>query len=140
MDFGLAPIEPFKISYEDIASQDSNRKAYRVLNKKRYPSVSKIKDIVENIKSTKVYKSKNYHRSTPTVIADIIFFPERIQALFEPDKEEYVEKRKPVRSGMAWLKVKNEWKTKFATSEFAKTYKSLDEFATFASNEECQHQ
>lgn len=138
MDFGLAPIEPFKITYEDIAGQPSNRKAFRVLNKKGYPSVEKIKAVVDILRKTKIYKSKNYNRATPTVIADLLFFPERVAAVFEPEKKPEPEKRKPVRTGMAWLKVKNEWRDKFQNSEFATVYKSLDDFATFASTEECQ--
>lgn len=44
------------------------------------------------------------------------------------------EAKQPLRTGMAWASVKSSWKERFSTSKFAKSYKSLDEFCTFATD------
>lgn len=46
------------------------------------------------------------------------------------------EARKPIRSGIEWANVKSQWRDSFAASKYANSYKSLDEFCTFASDAE----
>jgi hypothetical protein len=57
-----------------------------------------------------------------------------IDLVFQGEKKEV--NRKPMRSGIEWAGVKNEWRDRFATSKYANAYKSLDEFCTFASDQE----
>ncbi len=59
-----------------------------------------------------------------------------IDFIFSGPKEE--KRAQPVRTGPEWARVKMEWRDKFATSKYAKIYKSLDEFCTFATEEECK--
>jgi hypothetical protein len=42
----------------------------------------------------------------------------------------------PKRTGMEWANVKSRWRDRFSESKYAKIYKSLDEFCTFALDSE----
>lgn len=59
-----------------------------------------------------------------------------IDFIFSGAKEE--KRAQPVRTGPEWARVKMEWRDKFTSSKYAKMYKSLDEFCTFATEEECK--
>jgi hypothetical protein len=59
-----------------------------------------------------------------------------IDLIFSGAREEKA--RQPVRTGPEWARVKMEWRDKFSSSKYAKMYKSLDEFCTFATEEECK--
>jgi hypothetical protein len=59
-----------------------------------------------------------------------------IEFIFSGAKEE--RRAQPVRTGPEWARVKMEWRDRFPSSKYAKIYKSLDEFCTFATEEECK--
>jgi hypothetical protein len=58
-----------------------------------------------------------------------------VDLIFSGAKEE--KRAQPMRTGLEWAQVKSRWKDRFHDSKFAKTYKSLDEFCTFATDQEC---
>lgn len=98
----------------------SLRQLVELLEDANHEKVAEVKVMIEN-------KRKNGGRPSKKSVIDFIFSGAR------------EEKRgHPVRTGADWARVKMEWRDKFATSKYAKMYKSLDEFCTFATEEECK--
>jgi hypothetical protein len=98
----------------------SLRQLVELLEEANHEKVTEVKVMIEN-------KRKNGGRPSKKSVIDFIF---------SGPKEE--RKQQPVRTGAEWARVKMEWRDKFATSKYAKMYKSLDEFCTFATEEECK--
>ena len=98
----------------------SLRQLVELLEEANHEKVTEVKVMIEN-------KRKNGGRPSKKSVIDFIF---------SGPKEE--RKQQPVRTGAEWAQVKMEWRDKFAASKYAKMYKSLDEFCTFATEEECK--
>jgi hypothetical protein len=98
----------------------SLRQLVELLEDANHEKLQEVKVMIEN-------KRKNGGRPSKKSVIDFIF---------SGPKEE--RKQQPVRTGAEWARVKMEWRDKFATSKYAKMYKSLDEFCTFATEEECK--
>jgi hypothetical protein len=98
----------------------SLRQLVELLEDANHEKLTEVKSMIEN-------KRKEGGRPSKKSVIDFIF---------SGAKEE--KRAQPVRTGPEWARVKMEWREKFATSKYAKMYKSLDEFCTFASEEECK--
>lgn len=98
----------------------SLRQLVELLEDANHEKLQEVKVMIEN-------KRKDGGRPSKKSVIDFIF---------SGAKEE--KRAQPVRTGPEWARVKMEWRDKFATSKYAKMYKSLDEFCTFASEEECK--
>lgn len=98
----------------------SLRQLVELLEDANHEKLTEVKVMIEN-------KRKNGGRPSKKSVIDFIF---------SGVKEE--KKAQPVRTGAEWAQVKMQWRDKFATSKYAKMYKSLDEFCTFATEEECK--
>ena len=98
----------------------SLRQLVELLEDANHEKLQEVKVMIEN-------KRKNGGRPSKKSVIDFIF---------SGAKEE--KRAQPVRTGAEWARVKMEWRDKFAGSKYAKMYKSLDEFCTFATEEECK--
>jgi len=98
----------------------SLRQLVELLEDANHEKLDEVKVMIEN-------KRKNGGRPSKKSVIDFIF---------SGAKEE--KRALPVRTGPEWARVKMEWRDKFGTSKYAKIYKSLDEFCTFASEAECK--
>lgn len=98
----------------------SLRQLVELLEEANHEKVDDVKAMIEN-------KRKNGGRPSKKSVVSFIF---------SGAKEE--KRAQPVRTGPEWARVKMEWREKFPSSKYAKMYKSLDEFCTFATEEECK--
>lgn len=98
----------------------SLRQLVELLEEANHEKVEQVKILIEN-------KRKNGGRPSKKSVIDFIF---------SGAKEE--KRAQPVRTGSEWARVKMQWRDIFVTSKYAKMYKSLDEFCTFATEEECK--
>lgn len=98
----------------------SLRQLVELLEDANHEKLTEVKSMIEN-------KRKEGGRPSKKSVIDFIF---------SGAKEE--KRAQPVRTGPEWARVKMEWREKFPTSKYAKMYKSLDEFCTFATEEECK--
>lgn len=112
--------EKVSITRGRLDSCVSLRQLVELLEDANHEKLSEIKAMIEN-------KRKEGGRPSKKSVIDFIF---------SGAKEE--KRAQPVRTGPEWARVKMEWRDKFATSKYAKMYKSLDEFCTFATEEECK--
>ena len=98
----------------------SLRQLVELLEDANHEKLTEVKTMIEG-------KRKNGGRPSKKSVIDLIFLGA---------KEE--KRAQPVRTGPEWARVKMEWRDKFPSSKYAKMYKSLDEFCTFATEEECK--
>jgi hypothetical protein len=98
----------------------SLRQLVELLEEANHEKVDEVKSMIEN-------KRKNGGRPSKKSV---------ISFIFSGAKNE--NRAQPVRTGPEWARVKMEWRDKFTTSKYVKMYKSLDEFCTFATEEECK--
>ena len=98
----------------------SLRQLVELLEEANHEKLDEVKVMIEN-------KRKNGGRPSKKSVIDFIF---------SGAKEE--KRAQPLRTGPEWARVKMEWRDKFSSSKYAKMYKSLDEFCTFATEEECK--
>jgi hypothetical protein len=98
----------------------SLRQLVELLEEANHEKLDEVKVMIEN-------KRKNSGRPSKKSVIDFIF---------SGAKEE--KRAQPLRTGPEWARVKMEWRDKFSSSKYAKMYKSLDEFCTFATEEECK--
>jgi len=98
----------------------SLRQLVELLEDANHEKLSDVKVMIES-------KRKNGGRPSKKSVIDFIFSGAR-------------EERRalPARTGPEWARVKMEWRERFPSSKYAKIYKSLDEFCTFATEEECK--
>lgn len=98
----------------------SLRQLVELLEDANHEKLTEVKVLIEN-------KRKEGGRPSKKSVIDFIF---------SGVKEE--RRAQPVRTGPEWARVKMEWREKFPSSKYSKIYKSLDEFCTFATEEECK--
>jgi hypothetical protein len=98
----------------------SLRQLVELLEEANHEKLNEVKVMIEN-------KRKEGGRPSKKSVIDFIF---------SGAKEE--KRAQPTRIGPEWARVKMEWRDKFSSSKYAKMYKSLDEFCTFATEEECK--
>ena len=98
----------------------SLRQLVELLEDANHEKLSEVKTMIES-------KRKNGGRPSKKSVIDFIF---------SGAKEE--RRAQPMRTGPEWARVKMEWRERFPSSKYAKMYKSLDEFCTFATEEECK--
>jgi len=112
--------EKVSITRGKLDSCISLRQMVELLEEANHEKLDEVKVMIEN-------KRKNGGRPSKKSVIDFIFLGAK------------QEKRAlPVRTGPEWARVKMEWRDKFSSSKYAKMYKSLDEFCTFATEEECK--
>ena len=132
-----------KIGEEVSFIEAQEEKVQSVVTKTRLSGCNTLKQIVElledanheSLERVKVFieeKRKNGGRPSKKSVVDLVF--ER-KGTSEP-----VKAAQPRRTGMEWANVKAAWRDKFAESRYAKVYKSLDEFCTFALDSEVSEQ
>jgi len=98
----------------------SLRQLVELLEDANHEKLGDVKVMIES-------KRKNGGRPSKKSVIDFIFSGAREER-----------RAQPVRTGPEWARVKMEWREKFPSSKYAKMYKSLDEFCTFATEEECK--
>jgi len=112
--------EKVTITRGKLDSCVSLRQMVELLEEANHEKLSEVKVMIEN-------KRKEGGRPSKKSVIDFIF---------SGAKEE--KRAQPLRTGPEWARVKMEWRDRFASSKYAKMYKSLDEFCTFATEEECK--
>jgi hypothetical protein len=112
--------EKVSITRGRLDSCVSLRQLVELLEDANHEKLSEVKILIEN-------KRKNGGRPSKKSVIDLIFSGVREE-----------KRAQPVRTGPEWAQVKMEWRDKFSESKYAKMYKSLDEFCTFASDAECK--
>jgi hypothetical protein len=112
--------EKVTITRGKLDSCISLRQMVELLEEANHEKLDEVKILIES-------KRKNGGRPSKKSVINFIF---------SGAKEE--RRAQPVRTGPEWARVKMEWRDKFASSKYAKMYKSLDEFCTFATEEECK--
>jgi hypothetical protein len=112
--------EKVTITRGKLDSCVSLRQLVELLEDANHEKLDEVKVMIEN-------KRKNGGRPSKKSVIDFIF---------SGAKQE--KRALPVRTGPEWARVKMEWRDKFPSSKYAKIYKSLDEFCTFATEEECK--
>jgi hypothetical protein len=112
--------EKVTITRGRLESCNSLRQLVELLEEAGHEKLSEVKVMIEN-------KRKEGGRPSKKSVIDFIFSGAREE-----------KRAQPVRTGPEWARVKMEWRDKFADSKYAKMYKSLDEFCTFASDLECK--
>jgi hypothetical protein len=112
--------EKVTITRGKLDSCISLRQMVELLEEANHEKLDEVKVMIEN-------KRKNGGRPSKKSVIDFIF---------SGAKEE--KRMQPVRTGPEWARVKMEWRDRFASSKYSKMYKSLDEFCTFATEEECK--
>jgi len=112
--------EKVSITRGRLDSCVSLRQLVELLEDANHEKLSEVKILIEN-------KRKNGGRPSKKSVIDLIFSGVREER-----------RAQPVRTGPEWAQVKMEWRDKFSESKYAKMYKSLDEFCTFASDAECK--
>ena len=112
--------EKVTITRGKLDSCVSLRQMVELLEEANHEKIDEVKVLIER-------KRKNGGRPSKKSVIDFIF---------SGAKEE--KRSQPVRTGPEWARVKMEWRDKFASSKYSKMYKSLDEFCTFATEEECK--
>jgi hypothetical protein len=112
--------EKVTITRGKLDSCVSLRQLVELLEEANHEKLDEVKILIEN-------KRKNGGRPSKKSV---------IEFIFSGAKEE--KRAQPVRTGPEWARVKMEWRDKFPASKYAKIYKSLDEFCTFATEEECK--
>ena len=122
--------EKVSITRGRLDSCVSLRQLVELLEDANHEKLAEVKVMIEN-------KRKNGGRPSKKSVIDFIFSGTRgdKRVFSSASGEKQVQ---PVRTGAEWARVKMEWRDKFATSKYAKMYKSLDEFCTFATEEECK--
>jgi hypothetical protein len=112
--------EKVTITRGKLDSCISLRQMVELLEEANHEKLDEVKILIES-------KRKNGGRPSKKSVINFIF---------SGAKEE--RRAQPVRTGPEWARVKMEWRDKFSSSKYAKMYKSLDEFCTFATEEECK--
>ena len=112
--------EKVTITRGKLNSCISLRQMVELLEEANHEKLDEVKVMIEN-------KRKNGGRPSKKSVIEFIFSGAREERRMQP-----------VRTGPEWARVKMEWRDKFPTSKYAKIYKSLDEFCTFATEEECK--
>jgi hypothetical protein len=112
--------EKVSITRGKLDSCISLRQMVELLEEANHEKLDEVKVIIEN-------KRKNGGRPSKKSVIDFIFSGVREE-----------KRAQPLRTGPEWARVKMEWRDKFSSSKYAKMYKSLDEFCTFATEEECK--
>lgn len=144
----------YPIEYDKIIkagtkdNKQSPRKALWYLKINGYPT-EYLDEVLMIVKRTR-NESNEYYRATPKTIADIVFGfghpaleknPKGVyQGQVKKPAPKPVVKRKPLRTGIEWLNIRKEiekaFKFNFKPENYDYKYKSLDEFVSFASDEE----
>lgn len=136
-DFGLPYWKDAGIVRSEVENLPTQQKVKQYLRRKKYPVIPFLKALMR-IKQTRQPKpSTDYYRITVPIMVDILFH-EKEGYVFEGVKKTEEPKKatiRPVRNGMEWLRVKTKSAPLFKPCE---KYKSVDEFASFATNEEIQ--
>lgn len=112
--------EKVTITRGKLDSCVSLRQLVELLEEANHEKVDQVKAMIES-------KRKNGGRPSKKSV---------ISFIFSGVKEE--RRAQPVRTGPEWARVKMDWRERFPSSKYAKIYKSLDEFCTFATEEECK--
>ena len=156
MKIDLPNPEDYGITYDEILrkgtkkdGRQSPRAALFYLRQKKYP-VELIENLLTIIKRTKE-KGSQYYRSSPKMIADLVFgkgheaLGRNPKGTFQGNNvsgkfDKPVIKRTQLRRGMEWLTIKKEiernFKLWFKPENYEHRYKSLDEFVSFATDKE----
>jgi hypothetical protein len=112
--------EKVTITRGKLNSCVSLRQMVELLEEANHEKIDEVKVMIEN-------KRKNGGRPSKKSVIEFIFSGTREERRMQP-----------VRTGPEWARVKMEWRDRFTSSKYAKMYKSLDEFCTFATEEECK--
>lgn len=118
LDHDLPKREKLSITKSKLESCVSIRQMVDMLEEVSHEMLPQVLNLIEG-------KRVSGGRPSKRMIIELIF-----------GSADFKEVRKPVRSGIEWSNVKFMWKDTFAASKYAKVYKSLDEFCTFASDAE----
>lgn len=134
-DFNLPNWEDIGIVRSEIENLPSQQRIKQYLRNKKYPVDSLNKALMAIKKTRQPKPSREYYRITIPILMEVIFHEKEG---YKPPVEEKVEKRtiiRPVRNGAEWFRVKVKSAPLFQPSE---KYKTVDEFASFASREELE--
>jgi hypothetical protein len=118
IDFHVSRPEQVHVTRSKMNSCVSVRQLVSVLEDANHEKLPEVLAFVES-------KRAKGGRPSKKSIIDMVF-----------SSQEVDKRSSPLRTGIEWANVKRLWTDKFQSSKFVKQYKSLDEFCTFATEEE----
>jgi hypothetical protein len=119
---------PSVVTKTKLSGCNTLKQIVEVLEEANHPALEKVKVFIED-------KRKSGGRPSKKSVVDLVF--ERSPVT---NNTTNLPQATPKRTGMEWANVKSMWKDRFAESKYAKIYKSLDEFCTFALDSEVSEQ
>lgn len=119
---------PSVVTKTRLSGCSTLKQIVEVLEEANHPSLERVKVFIED-------KRKSGGRPSKKSVVDLVF--ERGSVT---NNNTNLLQATPKRTGMDWANVKTRWKDRFAESKYAKIYKSLDEFCTFALDSEVSEQ
>ena len=119
---------PSVVTKTRLSGCSTLKQIVEVLEEANHPSLERVKVFIED-------KRKSGGRPSKRSVVDLVF--ERGSVA---NNNTNSLQATPKRTGMDWANVKTRWKDRFAESKYAKIYKSLDEFCTFALDSEVSEQ
>lgn len=119
---------PSVVTKTRLSGCSTLKQIVEVLEEANHPSLERVKVFIED-------KRKSGGRPSKKSVVDLVF--ERGSVT---NNNTNLLQATPRRTGMDWANVKTRWKDRFAESKYAKIYKSLDEFCTFALDSEVSEQ
>lgn len=119
---------PSVVTKTRLSGCSTLKQIVEVLEEANHPSLERVKVFIED-------KRKSGGRPSKKSVVDLVF--ERVSVT---NNNTNLLQATPRRTGMDWANVKTRWKDRFAESKYAKIYKSLDEFCTFALDSEVSEQ
>jgi hypothetical protein len=144
---------PYNIDPEKIIALRTPKQIYKYLKSLKYP-IEPLEILIHNHRRRKDPVTRQYMSATPEAIKQMIFGAAPVpiehikstrisvkkQRELEQEErrkeKEYLKNRKPMRTGIDWVKAKKKWKEKFNPDLFENKYPTLDEFVTFAHDNE----
>jgi hypothetical protein len=137
------------IDKQRLSSSPSVKKAVNYLSRCGYNTTQMELDM-SKFRKTRIF-GQEWGKVTVQWVVEYVFEgKDRIQKVIDTPyiakakrpKEEKVDvvkdTRKVIRSGSEWYEVKTKYRQKFEESEFKDLYKSIDDFAKFATKEEVE--
>jgi hypothetical protein len=144
---------PYNIDGDKILHLRSPKQILKYLKSLKYPT-EPLEILIYNHRRRKDPVTRQFLSATPEAIKQMIFSAapipidqikgtrssEKQKQKIEEDearKEKQIQKnRKPMRTGIKWVEAKRLWKDKFNPELFENKYPTLDEFVTFAHDNE----
>lgn len=144
---------PYNIDGDKILNLRSPKQIIKYLKSLKYPT-EPLEILIYNHRRRKDPITRQFYSATPEAIKQMVFSAApipidqikgtrasekqkiKIQEEEARKEKEILKNRKPMRTGIKWVEAKRQWKEKFNPELFDNKYPTLDEFVTFANDNE----